>query len=238
MNFENVITLGDIHSHFDVIITHIEKFDIEKSLYIQVGDFGIGFYKSDKKNMRVLNNKLVKTNNFLYAIRGNHDDPQWFKDDVFVDFKKELTNIKFVQDYTTMDINDETYLFIGGAVSIDRVERIEKNTGWWEDEIVNYDYDFCENVKGIDRVICHTSPNYCPPFAVNNATVMDRAVDDPTLLQDLVNERTQMAKIIGDIQKNNDLKSFHYGHFHRSSKYELDGCNFICLGINEFSLIN
>ncbi len=236
--FDNVIALGDIHCHFDVIIKHIEKIGLENSLYIQVGDFGIGFYPSDEKNMTVLNNKLVEGNNFLFVIRGNHDDPDWFKDDMYAEFKKTLTNIKFIPDYTVLDINDETYLFIGGAVSIDRVERVEKGTGWFEGEVIDFDYDFCETVTGIDRMVCHTAPNFCPPFAIHTTMVMERTEKDPTLLQDLVNERTQITKIIEDIMKNNKLKSFHYGHFHKSSTYPMYGCNFILLGINEFSLIN
>jgi UDP-2,3-diacylglucosamine pyrophosphatase LpxH len=236
-NFLDIITLGDIHSDFYVITNHMNRFSIEDTLYIQVGDFGIGFNKTDFDDMIELNEQLSNQNNFLYVVRGNHDDPEWFIDGKYTEFKETLSNIVFVKDYSTYEFNDETYLFIGGAISVDRKDRIKVGKKWFENEIIDFDYDFCANVTGIDRIIAHTSPSFCPPYWANVGNIMDRVEDDPTLMEELSNERNQMTKIIEDIMKNNDLKSFHHGHFHRSSKTLHEGCDFICLDINEFSII-
>jgi len=238
LTFENIIALGDIHGRWGVVQNHVNKFDIKNTLYIQVGDFGIGFRspEEDFEVLKMVDEMLAMHNNFLFAIRGNHDDPRWFNGDTFKSFKDEFTNIKLVSDYEVMMLNGENYLFIGGAISIDRKYRQSRNTGWWKDEVVNFDYDFCESIAGIDRMVCHTSPDFCPPLQLGNL-VMEYAQDDPTLTQELRNERQQMTKIITDIMKNNKLKSLHYGHFHRSEKFFHKGCEFICCDINEFMLI-
>lgn len=238
INFENIITLGDIHGRWGVVQTHIKKFDIKNTLYIQVGDFGIGFRKpeEDFELLQMVDKMLADDNNFLFAIRGNHDDPEWFIGDKYKEMKDQLTNIKLVSDYEVHTFNNENYLFIGGAISIDRKSRQQRNLGWWKDEVVNFDYDFCENVRNIDRIITHTSPDFCPPLQLGNL-VMEYAQDDATLTQELRNERQQMTKIISDIMKNNKIKTLHYGHFHRSSKFIHNDCEFICCDINEFMLV-
>lgn len=239
LKFENIISVGDLHGHWEVIIEHIEKYGIENSLYICVGDFGVGTHPRKNKQFLIELNRVLKLqDNYFYTIRGNHDDPSWFRPGQHDEFRNELSNIKFIEDYSIININDDNYLFIGGAHSVDRVDRKIKGLSHWEDEIINFDYDFCETVVDIDRMFCHTAPAYCPPFGPHSEFVMEKAEADPKLLQDLYNERNQMSKIVDDILRSNNLKSFHYGHFHRSNKTLNDGCEFICLNINEFSIIN
>jgi hypothetical protein len=44
-----------------------------------------------------------------------------------------------VSDYSVININDENFLMIGGAVSIDRtVQRQKSYVAWWEDEKIKF----------------------------------------------------------------------------------------------------
>jgi len=237
--FEDIISVGDLHGHWEVVIEHINRYDIKNTLYLCVGDFGVGTHLTKNKEFLLkLNDTLKSSNNSFFTIRGNHDDPEWFVSGKHDDFKKQLSNILFIEDYSILNINDENYLFIGGAHSVDRVARNGRGLPHWEDEVVRFDYDFCETVSNIDRMFCHTSPMFCPPIGPHSGFIMDNAESDPSLLQDIYNERTQMTKIVDDIMANNKLKTFHYGHFHKPSKITHNGCEFICLDINEFSMIN
>lgn len=231
--------LGDIHGYWSVILNQVNHLNEENICYIQVGDFGIGFDDIDKEfsKLTTLNTRLAEFNSDLYILRGNHDNPKWFKDTEFTTLKERLTNIFFVPDYTILNIDLENILFIGGAVSIDRVPRKMKQTGylegWWVDEVVNFDFERVKKLRDIDRVICHTAPDFCQPLKFNNL-VYDFATQDDRLLDDLRNERGTMTKLITEVMNNNNLKGYYYGHFHNSYRFYHNNCEFVGLGVNEF----
>ena len=78
-NYKNLYILGDIHSNFSIINYYLKSLKIENSIIIQIGDFGLGFKeKEERKNLLELNYKLLENNCMLYAIRGNHDNPEYF----------------------------------------------------------------------------------------------------------------------------------------------------------------
>ena len=66
-----------------------------------------------------LNAVLRKINSVLYCIRGNHDDPSYFNDNII-----NKSNVKLIKDYSIISVGDKNILCIGGAVSIDRKYRI------------------------------------------------------------------------------------------------------------------
>ena len=86
---------------------------------IQVGDFGAGFRKDFLDDMLYLNDVLNEYNVTLYVIRGNHDDPKFFNGN------HNWGNLKLLKDYTVLDLEGKKILLIGGAISIDRGNRIE-----------------------------------------------------------------------------------------------------------------
>lgn len=126
-NFNSIFVLGDIHGHWSLIINFLDKISETNSCI---------------------------RDSVLYIVRGNHDDPNWFKDDKFLEIKSELSNINFVSDYIVININDENFLMIGGAVSVDRtVQRQKSYVAWCEDEKLNFDIDKVKDLKNIDRMI-------------------------------------------------------------------------------------
>jgi len=233
--------LGDIHGEWGVILNHLRKFsdfDLEEKrniCYIQVGDFGIGYNKVEIefRKLQVLNEELATRESDLFIIRGNHDDPEWFQSDKYDKYKEQLTNIFFVPDYTVLNIDWENILFVGGAVSIDRNYNKMYGGKYWEDEIVKFDFELVKGLRDIDRMICHTSPDFVEPLVFNNL-VYRYAMNDDLLLDDLRNERGNMTKLVTEVMNNNKLKGFYYGHFHRNYRFYHNECEFVCLDINTF----
>jgi len=233
--------LGDIHGEWSVILNHLRKFsdfDLEEKrniCYIQVGDFGIGYNKVEIeiRKLLVLNEELAKRESDLFIIRGNHDDPEWFQSDKYDSYKQQLTNIFFVPDYTVLNIDLENILFVGGAVSIDRNYNKMNGGKYWEDEIVKFDFELVKELRDIDRMICHTSPDFVEPLTFNNL-VYGYAMNDDLLLSDLRNERGNMTKLVTEFMNNNKLKSLLYGHFHNNYRLYHNNCEFLGLNINQF----
>ena len=233
--------LGDIHGEWSVILKHLDKvtdFDFRERhrvCYIQVGDFGIGYNKieSEMAKLLILNEHLAEKESDLFILRGNHDDPQWFIQDQFVEHKEKLTNIFFVPDYTVLNIDLENILFIGGAVSIDRNWTKFRGGKYWPDEVVKFDFEAITNLRDIDRLVCHTAPDFVEPLGFNQL-VYNFALNDDLLLEDLRTERGNMNKLVTELMKNNNLKEFIYGHFHGTYKFRHNDCDFNGLNINQF----
>lgn len=233
--YQRIYLLGDIHGYWSILLQHLNHVNEKENCYIQVGDFGIGFdeVENEVERLNRLNDRLVEYDSHLYIIRGNHDNPLWFKDDEYVDIKSGLTNIFFLPDYSVLNINDENILFIGGAVSIDRNYRRVKRMGWWPEEVVQFDFEKASQFRNIDRVICHTAPSFCKPLTFNQL-VYDFAKQDSLLLKDLKEEREKMTQLVTEIMKNNKIKSYVYGHFHNTYRFFHNDCEFICLNVNQF----
>ena len=229
--------LGDLHGYWSIILNQLNHVNEKEICIIQVGDFGIGFDDIDKEFAKLtrLNERLVEYESDLFIIRGNHDDPKWFKESEFTVLKEKLTNIFFVPDYTVLNIDFENILFIGGAVSIDRVPRRMDGPGrsWWSDEVVKFDFDKVKEFRDIDRVICHIAPDFCQPLKLNQL-VYNFAMQDDLLLNDLTVERQNMTKLITQIMNNNKIKGYYYGHFHNTYRFFHNNCEFVCLNVNQF----
>lgn len=232
--------LGDIHGEWSAILHHLKKTDFDMNdrkniCYIQVGDFAIGYndVKVELKKLLILNEELANHESDLFIIRGNHDDPEWFEVDKKTKYKDQLTNIFFVPDYTVLNIDFENILFIGGAVSIDRNDSKLKGRKYWEDEVVKFDFDFVKELRDIDRMICHTAPDFVEPLAFNDL-VYGYAMNDDLLLEDLRTERVNMTKLVTEVMNNNKLKGFYYGHFHNNYRFYHNGCEFIGIDICQF----
>ena len=243
-----ILLLGDIHGNFDKLKSQITRADITDCVIIQVGDFGIGFNKEsyDKGILNNLNSFLSERNITLYAIRGNHDNPNCF-DGTWV-----WSNLQLLKDYSILELEDWKILLIGGAVSVDRYFRKKKDfqsvifggkmdltserlVSWWSDEVVTMDRHFLENVRGVDVLITHTTPDFCHP---NNRygfgqMIEDFSLNDDNLISDLTFEREQMSEIFTILKKNNDIEKHFYGHFHRSHVEEIEGCSHRLLNIDE-----
>lgn len=232
--------LGDIHGEFEILKQNIKNFDIKDCYIIQVGDYGIGFdsLENDKQTLGHLNKFLRIRNIDMYVVRGNHDDPKFFNGDY------NLSNLKLLKDYTQLNINDINFLFIGGAISIDRRDRkrIDNNRinsikkCYWENEIFVIDEEKLKSFSNIDVLVCHNAPDFAVPN--NNqgfpSIVMNYAKNDESLIQELILERKLITKAFDILSEKNNIKHYIYGHFHRSYNMKIVDTNFRVLDCHEF----
>ena len=236
--------LGDIHGNFKLVNDYINQFKIKNANIIQVGDFGLGFasFDKEKRMLELYHKNLVKNNVTLWAIRGNHDYKPYFDNDPF-----GFSNIKLIKDYTVLELGDKKILCIGGAISVDRQMRYTKkqkngdfniygNESWWNDEIFELDINKVIELKGINTVVTHTAPSYCPPdntFGFGSF-VDGLAKNDSELKSELNFERFQMNELFHYLKLNgNNIDNHYYGHFHKNDKITIDGTIHRLLGIGE-----
>lgn len=236
-----MVFLGDLHGNFEYVKYIIKTKQISDQTIIQVGDFGAGFINEARQiEVFELLNKFLKLRNIImYVIRGNHDDPHYFKGN------HQYSNLKLMSDYSVLELEDRKILMIGGAISIDRKSRLANDTinskygsdqkSYWFDELVVKDDEKLAQLTGCDLLVTHTAPDWC--FPLNKigfgSLVESFAQDDPELLNDLKSERKLMSDIFNTIQKQNSIKDHFYGHFHRSDITMNGYCNHYLLGINE-----
>lgn len=221
-----MIFIGDVHGNYNKLYETIEKF--QNKTFIQVGDFGIGFdKKNDIQSLLDLNAHLKENGSDLFVIRGNHDDPAYW------DGSYEFTNLYLVPDYTEIFIENKKVLFIGGGVSIDRVER-KVNKSWWVDETIKYK----EDINKCDILVTHvplmkkfhdiseaSSSNLINRFANKELRILNS-----DLYSDLNKEQLRIEYIF---EKANP-KWWISGHMHNSHRVYDDKKNFIILDIDEF----
>jgi UDP-2,3-diacylglucosamine pyrophosphatase LpxH len=225
----NTIYLGDIHGNFNQILgwMHFNK-DRENCYIVQVGDFGIGFKPNHEHHeLKIIDKKIKQKNHTVLVIRGNHDDPQYF------DGNHDYENIKFLPDYTTMNLNGNNHLFIGGAVSIDRRLR-EEGKSYWKNENFNYNEEKLKNLNGIDILITHTCMSFNKPTFFNSL-VYSFAAKDPELIKELDQERELVDLMWKKLNENeNKIKLHLYGHFHFNNTEYINDTKHVLLDIDEF----
>jgi len=218
-----IIFLGDHHGAWNELFYLIDKNKIKDCHIISVGDLGIGF-KSKKEYEYSLSEKLNKEfkekNINFYGIRGNHDNPSYFKDKNRICFE----NFELIEDYTVIKYKDKSIQFIGGAISIDRTGRKE-GVSYWTGEGVNYVKD---KLQKVDILVTHTAPSWSFPQQFNEM-VYGWAREDAYLLEDLTDERAVMDEIFKVCKPSLHL----YGHFHNSCTERINGCVHKLLNINE-----
>ena len=195
------------------------------SIIFVAGDCGFGFNK-EKYYTDLLEkyNKIMSYNNItIIFVRGNHDDPQYFDGE-----KINLSNIKAVPDYAIVETKDKNILCVGGAISTDRVWRIEQekrinrfkptNTKrlYWNNEAPVLDKEKMDEIfkeyDRIDYVISHTAPSFAIP--TEHSGLSEWESKDKDLRADVRNERLTMDRIF-EYLRDNDRKPLYwaYGHF-------------------------
>lgn len=220
--------LSDTHGNNNIIYRWIRESNA--SNLISCGDDGSGFIGYDDELTR-LGTKLNQASKNLYIIRGNHSDPEYF------DGRKyggDYGGVYLVQDGLIMNWNKEKILFNGGGLSLDRSVRIE-GIDYWEDE----SFKFIEVKEKVDHLVTHISLTAIHGQQINNPFVLSWASRDADLITDLYKEQQELQVWIDYLlASGSKIKSWHYGHYHKSieSKYGDIYCR--CLAINEIRPFN
>lgn len=213
-----VYLIGDVHGYFSALLDIIENRDLRDCYLICVGDLGIGFkygHTGEIQGMEYLNSEFAKREIIFMSIRGNHDDPFYWKRNA--ETKEPIVDFpyfKLLPDYTTMDINEEKFLFVGGGISIDRSVR-RPGYSYWENEVFVLDES---KIVECDVLVTHSGPNWIGPY--DKIGIEGWCKRDPKLWDDCKKERDDHNKLYQLAKP----KYAYLGHFHRFEAVESNGC--------------
>ena len=221
----NIDIIGDTHGSNRPISRWAELGDTEN--LIHVGDFGVGF-KGSMPKISQLAQELNDFSKNVYVIRGNHDDPSFFDGRMYGGYHG---GIHFLRDGTIADWNGEKILFNGGAISIDRAQRINE-IDIWEDEGFK---PFKKIETEIDYLVTHSSFPEVTSFPIKGEMVVTFAKYDQDLISDLEKESQSIKNWVDSLIENQEkkIKTWHYGHFHKSHQSNYNGIKCTCLNIEE-----
>jgi hypothetical protein len=223
---------GDTHGNFQYVKGIFRS--RRKTNYIHVGDFGMLFNTKNVHNRQMIesiNHALQSSQSVAYVNRGNHDNPGFWLDDGW-----SMSNIKFVPDYSLINIEGKNTLFLGGAISIDRL--VLGKDQWWPNEGFHYDQakidKLMQDAPSIDVVVSHTAPEFAFPIGINSL-VLRFAANDPKLVEDLAVERKQLGDVYRLLNTKFKIKRWVYGHFHIGNHMSYNGTEFSCIGVNSYT---
>lgn len=234
---EHLFFVGDVHGKFIHFGEKIKRLSIEDALIIQCGDFGLGFLdeQQDIQELSFLNEICKERNIDLAILRGNHDNPEMFNG---TEFRKKLLettirNIVTVPDYHVMiyqkyeGADKKAILCVGGAISVDRSAR-KAGSSCWLDEGFKYDEAIIRERAKFGRqihiVATHTAPGFLDDWigSPSSNIVEEYFQYDPTLKEDVKNERIQLSNLFEAIHCITDMRIAHWyhGHFHKHLERE------------------
>lgn len=225
---------SDNHGNVKTLQNNIDMYGSSGMTIFHVGDFGYSLtslYQNEyqyHKSLKGFNKFLKARGIIMYVIRGNHDNPSYF------DGRFTLSHLKLVPDYSVVNLHDENWLLVGGAISIDRRAR-KQGISYWKDEEFNLQFDKISAMRNISNVVTHTAPG----FGLDADTLAGKIVDefahgynDKTLVSDIRVERLQMEAMCDLLKENNDINRWYFGHFHIRMNQEYKGTRFTCIEID------
>ena len=212
MKTKTVLITGDIHGDFGQLNRIINK--KKPDIVICCGDFG---YWPGHPGFKEIKPGLSK----IYWVPGNHERWDLLEEEygrhglnpipMTVDNEFKNENIFYCPIGSTLEINDKTYLFVGGADSIDKAWRTTY-VNWFPQEILNErDLDFIvATVEGkVDVVISHT----CPISFNMKETRRDDKEVDPS------------RYILQEVLKEFEPEEWWFGHWHHYIEGRTSNCH-------------
>lgn len=257
---KDIFFIGDIHGEFKAIKNWVKSNGLHDCILIFCGDFGLGFHSTQHElSMLTKSNEICRENNVeCYAIRGNHDDPAYYNTDIA---PIKFSNIKTLSDYTIIQTPEHNILCIGGAVSVDRVNRQamyehditvlitqkhytykkakeKAKLYWWDNEAFKYDETILNEINKagfkIDIVATHSAPSFCQPTTNPKSIGWTRL--DRDLEKDLIEERNDFTKLYDYLnQQGNVITNWFYGHYHMHNIDIIGGTKFTALDMGRTS---
>jgi len=224
---------GDIHGSFDIHKLSSDYFpdgkNLTKSDYLIIlGDFGLVWkrYPSDDEKywLNWLSNKPWTT----LVVPGNHEN--W---DLIYELPEEEkfgSRIRKVNDSVYMfnrgeiyTIDGSTFFTMGGAYSIDKLQRTAGMT-WWDREQPSYsEYMYgLDNLEKngwkVDYILGHTCPK----------SVANEYCNIHTLSKDLLHKCFVM-KYFDEVVSKTKFKAFYFGHWHDDMELSLNDNRYIMM---------
>lgn len=220
-----LLSLGDVHGNFKALMGKLQSIGLRNACIICVGDLGLGFpfaQKSEETNLTAFSQFLDANNLIFYSAPGNHDRPALWKFEG-QPIRAIRHNIYLVSNLTIVNFaqNGKNILFIGGGTSID-VNFREEGYSWWADECVpEFKPSDIENLDQVDTIITHVAPLGVGP--IDNWSELEKIVGYKIPESARINARRDRI-ILADLfnHKPKNLKSWYYGHYHKTYSEIID----------------
>ena len=218
--------LGDNHGDYEAVYSALKERGIRDATVIHVGDGAEGFPGWNASTAKRLNERFSSLGIEYLSIRGNHSDPDFF------DGRVMLPNFKLLRDYTTLHLNGQSWLLVGGAISIDRLHRLPGRT-WWLGEAFELRED---QAQPADVLVTHSGPEWIGPGCRNELVRAwanaEAVVGCDTLISELQAERQAHEKLFRLVKP----QTWYLGHFHERAEKPYLGCRTRILDCNELIL--
>ena len=204
-------THGDVDYHKLSNDTLVKQFGRLPDYLIVCGDFGVP-WSNDLRNKQDMHMKKWYESKPYQVIvcLGNHENysrisqmPQ--EEYLGGKVRRFGKNIVFVEKNQILTIENKTFYFFGGALSIDKLYRVPSISWWPEEDATAADQyavvETLKNISEVDYIISHT----CPESIVGDFTRGFEGCDDhcPT------------RRVLDYVDTNLHCKVWYFGHFHR-----------------------
>ena len=117
-----IAVAGDIHGYFEQLVYRCcVLYGMTDTLIVVAGDCGFGFLNAGyyEAIYRRCRKRLTEYNNWIVFVRGNHDNPAYFDGQ-----QVAYDRWRAVPNYSVLQACGRTILCVGGAVTIERKDRI------------------------------------------------------------------------------------------------------------------
>lgn len=205
---------GDTHGQWGKLkfLKDLEDFS---AAVIILGDFGANYAHDQMENSR--KDALNSYHNYIYAVRGNHDDrpedlegvSEFYDENVggyVLCQKRRWPNIRYLKDGGEYLINGYKVLVIGGAYSVDKEYRLLNSLPFNPKELLTKEEmdKIFKGVKGksYDFVLTHTCPFSWQPTDLF-LSFIDQSKVDKT-----------MEEWFTTVEENIEYQVWLFGHFH------------------------
>lgn len=231
MGYKNrVFITGDTHRNFDNIEWFCDENNTTRNdIMIITGDAGINYFLDSSDDY--IKKMLQKIPITFLILHGNHEERAWnvsgYKreqvcigtNNIIAWREEKYPNLLFLDDYKELTLNDKSYLFLGGAYSVDKYYRLANGYRWFESEQISetdreeilhlmkkkrnaFDYTVTHKSYQYDYIVSHTCPfKYIPTEAFL-----------PNIPQDTVDNSTE--KFLDKIEDMTVYRKWYCGHWH------------------------
>lgn len=206
---------GDTHGDYDIGKLSSRRFKEQKELtkedYVLIsGDFGLVWNNDgqDRYLQKELNNRKFTT----LFVDGNHENF-----DLLKRYPVEYWHggkVQFIQPTIihlmrgqVYEINGYTFFVMGGATSIDKMDRVE-GISWWADEQPS-DAEYEEAISNLNRY------NWRVDYVVTHTTsykMMEKLCN--------IKERTKLNQFFDMLERDLIFKQWYFGHFHEDRQLD------------------
>lgn len=218
-----VYICGDVHGKADDLGKVVQSAESKgAAAIIQVGDFAYGF-SDDEWEPYFTKRARQGWSVPIYTCFGNHDN--WDKADLLVQAnpgadKIELypdAGIYFVPRGRHLEIDNVSYLFLGGAESTDQHRR-KKGLNWWEREQPS-SQEFEEFFQALEVIKPDTIITHDAPLRVELFRMGRNKSYTPNMLESVLKN------------SNHQPRRWYFGHHHLLRKWKIGRTKFFCCGL-------